>query len=776
MSSPSVPEPFVPRRPALVATLVFVAAALTLCWPMLTGQFLLGSDQYVAGYGFRLFGAEHFRAFGEIPQWNPYLFGGLPFMGAMHGDIFYPTAWLRWVLPVDTAMNLGFAVHIVLAGTTMYALLRALGVTWSAALAGGLAYELTGIVASLVQPGHDGKLFVSALTPLLFLAILRLVRDQQLRAAGMLALAVGLSLHGHPQMSYYLLVAGLCWGLYLTFLAPDRPARSRVVWTVGAAVGGVVIGFGLYAIQALPFIEYIPFSPRGEGGSSGGWEYATAFSMPVDEMLSLALPEFNGILEGYWGRNFFKLHTEYVGVLPLALAILGAGDRSRRNLVLGLGAIAGLFLLVSFGGHTPFYRLWYEVMPMMKKVRAPGMAFFLVAFVLAVFAGFGVDRVSRRDVTRGRLLAVAGSLAGLALLAAAGVLQGVAEAIAPAETYQRVQENAAALQAGGLRMLLLAVAAGGLLWAMAGGRLTGAGAAAALAVLLVADLYSIDRRFFEFHPPAAVTYRDDEITSRLRQTPLPHRTLDVGVYRGSWLMAHRVPTLLGYHGNEIRFFDELMGGKNQWQNLGSPALWDLFAVRYLVTGQPVEAPGWTLLLGPVPTTSGVPGYLYEAEAPPPWARLVTGAAKVPEAQVVPTVIDPRFPATRIVLFPDTASITPAALGDSVPADPGVAVELRHWQAGRMTIGLQAPAPPGSYLLVSENWYPDWTATVDGKAVRPLRGQHALLTVPLPGGAREVELTFRSGAYARGRVITLLSALAALGLLAGPALARRRRDG
>ena len=44
-----------------------------------------------------------------------------------------------------------------------------------------------------------------------------------------------------------------------------------------------------------------------------------------------------------------------------------------------LGAIALLFLLVSFGGHTPFYHLWYEVMPMMKKVRAPGMAFFLVA-------------------------------------------------------------------------------------------------------------------------------------------------------------------------------------------------------------------------------------------------------------------------------------------------------------------------------------------------------------------------------------------------------------
>ena len=60
-----------------------------------------------------------------------------------------------------------------------------------------------------------------------------------------------------------------------------------------------------------------------------------------------------------------------------------------------------LFLLVSFGGHTPFYRLWYEVMPMMKKVRAPGMAFFLVALPVAAFAGFGTDRLLAAEVHRG---------------------------------------------------------------------------------------------------------------------------------------------------------------------------------------------------------------------------------------------------------------------------------------------------------------------------------------------------------------------------------------
>src|SRR5687767_5846538 len=230
-----------PRWPKVLAFAIFAAAAMTLCWPMLGGGFLLGDDQYVAGYSFRLYGAEMFRATGHIPQWNPYLFGGLPFIAAMHGDIFYPTAWLRWFLPVDTAMNLGFAVHLVLAGFAMYLLLRALGGSWAAGIVGGVGYELTGIVASLVKPGHDGKLFVSALAPLAFLALVKAVRDRNPAGYALLALVVGLGLLSpHYQMTYYLLVASGLWTLYLAFLAPERPPRRRATVMVALALGAVL--------------------------------------------------------------------------------------------------------------------------------------------------------------------------------------------------------------------------------------------------------------------------------------------------------------------------------------------------------------------------------------------------------------------------------------------------------------------------------------------------------------------------------------------------------
>ena len=762
--------PFEPRRPALVAAAAFVLAALTVCWPMLAGRWLLGDDQYVAGYGFRLFGAEMFRATGRIPEWNPYLFGGLPFIAAQHGDIFYPTAWLRWVLPVDTAMNLGFFAHIALAGGSMYAFLRALRLSWTGALVGGLAYELTGIVASMVRPGHDGKLYVSALAPLVFLALLRAIRDRRPGGYGLLALTVGLCmLSPHYQMTYYLLVAAALWTLYLVFFDPDRPAGLRWPIELGLALGAVLLGLAVAAIQVLPFLEYIPFSPRGAGGPSSGWEYAVSYSMPPEELMTTVLPQFNGVLDGYWGRNFFKLHTEYLGAVVVALAAFGVADRARRRLVLALGAIALLFLLVSFGGHTPFYYLWYEVMPMMKKVRAPGMAFFLVALPVAAWAGLGADRLLRGEVSRRELIVPVAVLGGLALLGALGVLEAVATVLASADQAPRVAANAPALQRGALRLLVVVLAGGGVLWSIWRGRLRAGLAAAALGAVVVGDLWSIDRLFFQFRGPASEVFRDDAVTAKLRAERKPFRVLDVGVYQGSYLMAHDIQTMLGYHGQEVRFYDELMGGKNQWRNVGSPALLDLLSVRYLLLPNAQPVPGFHQVLGPVTTTPGSPAVLFERDTLPAYVRVVPGAAKLAEDQIVPTVIDPRFPYGAVVLYPDTVSgLTPEPIrGGQPPAPVAITPTLAAWAPGEMRIGLAGAATKPAYLLIGETWYPDWHATVDGKPAPVLRADHALLSVVLPPGAREVTLRFASAAYARGKLVTLAAVLVTLGLLAAP---------
>jgi hypothetical protein len=92
----------------------------------------------------------------------------------------------------------------------------------------------------------------------------------------------------------------------------------------------------------------------------------------------------------------------------------------------------------------------------------------------------------------------------------------------------------------------------------------------------------------------------------------------------------------------------------------------------------------------------------------------------------------------------------------------------------MSIAL-APVPPAaSYVLVSENWYTDWRATVDGSPVTVLRGDNSLITVPVAAGAKSVELWIDSREYRRGRLITWLSCtiLALVALV--PVVQRRMR--
>jgi hypothetical protein len=683
-------------------------------------------------------------------------------------------------------MNLGFGAHIFLAGAAMYGFLRALRIGWTGAVVGGVAYQLTGIVASLVKPGHDGKMFVSALAPLAFLALLQAVRYRRPSGYGLLALTVGLCmLSPHYQMTYYLLVAAGMWALWLAWLDPERPRDRTPYLAIGFALGAVVLGVGIAAIQVIPFLEYIPYSPRGAGGPSGGWEYATAFSMPPEELVTTVLPQFNGMLDGYWGRNFFKLHTEYLGAAVVLLAALGWSDRGRRPLLIATGVIAGLFLLVAFGGHTPFYRVWYEIMPMMKKVRAAGMAFFLVALVVAVWAAIGADRLARRAVSSRALGIAIGVLGFFALLGLAGGLQAVATLLASPEQGERVAANADALQAGAARLLAVVAAAALVFFAVARGRLQGFAAAGALAALVAGDLWSVDRTFFEYRAPAHRLFDTDDVVARVKQqlaSPAgPYRILDLpppnGVYYPSLLMAHRIPNVLGYHGNEVRFYDELLGGKNVWAHLGSQNVLDLVATRYLVLPDTQQLAGWHQVLGPVLATSERPAVLYERDSAVAWARVLPAAVKVSDTQAPAALADPRFPVRQVAVLPDTVALVPEPIKPGqLPGPAATSARIADWDAGRMRITLTGQDPRPTYLVVSESWYPDWHASVDGKTVPVVRANHALLGVVLPPGAREVKLWFESASYARGRLVTLLALLLTAGLLLSPLVRVRRAGG
>ncbi len=754
--------------------------------PLWGGGFLAGpwSDQYATGYAFRHWGAEQWKALGHVPLWNPEIFGGLPFVAAMHGDIFYPTAWLRLVLPTDLAMNLGFLVHYVLAGLFTYGLLRLLGTSWTAAVVAGTAYQLSGVVASYVSPGHDGKLFVTALLPLALIGLVLAIRRRRLEGYGVLALAVGLALLSpHYQMVYYLLIVAGIFALYLTFGEPDRRSVTARLGDLGLALTGVALGFGIAMIQVLPFYEYLPFSPRAEG--YGGFEASASYGIPWEHVPEFVLAGFAGDRERYWGSNFLKLHSEYLGLPVVALGILGLRG-PRRRLALWLGGVGLLFLLVALSDRTFFYRAWWSLMPFVKQTRAPGMAFYVVAFVGALLAAFGVERLERRDGPR-HLRAWLGVGVAIALLGLVGAFDGFARALAlsvpspagapPGWAVSQARDAAPAIRAGAVvsGLALLAVAGVALAWERA--KVPIAVLALGVPLLVGADLWRNARGFWVVSDAQAGLFHRDTVTARLQATPLPYRVLNLNVYPGSALMASGIPELLGHHGNELHRFDELMGGRNQWTHLfRSRNLWDLYAVEYVVlpAGGAGEAdlPGYRRVLGDVPTAAGSRADLFQRERAARYARVVPAAVKAPDERAIPTLLDPRLSPDRIVLLDPDAPMTPEPVS-VVPEPLAVSATFQAWSPGYMRIQLSAPAPQDAYLVVGENWYPGWKAAVDGRPATVVRGDVALLTVPLPRGASTVELRFESAAYARGKAITLATLVLVVLALVGPVLWRRR---
>ena len=776
-------EVALPRRAYAWVIGTYALAALSLGWPALIGKFLVNprSDQYIAGYAFREFAAQSLRDGNGFPLWNPYLFGGMPYVAAMHGDIFYPTFLLRMILPTDLAMSWGFIIHVFLAGLFTFVFLRSLGLSFFGSLLGGLAYMMSGNVAGLVSPGHDGKLYISALLPLALFLVVRGVRDGRQWAWGALAVTVGLGvLSPHPQLLQYMLLVAGSFGLFLAFAdtgtgALPRPVALRRL--VASAIA-VVMGFAIGAIQYLPVREYVPWSPRALGKP---WELATSYSMPPEELVNFWVPQFSGILDRYWGDNVIHLHSEYLGVAVILLAAL-AFARGRlvisRKLLWFFAGVTIVATLWALGGYTPFYRLVYALVPGTKYFRAPSTMLYVISFGVAVLAAFGADRAVQRDISRRYMVGWAIAVLGIGVIGAVGGLSNLAVSVAQSEQLGRVMENDAAIRGGALRSTLFGAMTLACLFLLSTGRIGREAGGYLLAGVVAVDLWSIERLYWQFSPPASATFAADSAIAYVKAQSEPGRVLqlvtDVSHARdpflaGDALMAHRVRTVLGYHGNELGRYQVLGGFNEQWRQIVNPNFWQLMNVRWILTAEDsLPVPGITRVVGPVRDAYGTNISLFEISAHHPAAWVAPAIVKANDEEMLATVLDPRFDVRRAALFDPAATVTGVQL-QTLPSALPINARTTRYDPGAIDVELDQPAPNGSALIVSENYYPGWSATVDGKPANIGRAQMTLIGVELPEGARKIELRFTSKPFEEGKTVTLVALLLAIVWWAGGAI-------
>jgi hypothetical protein len=485
----------------------------------------------------------------------------------------------------------------------------------------------------------------------------------------------------------------------------------------------------------------------------------------------------------------------------LALAGLAFGRAQpaprRRMLWFWMGTLA-VATRWALGGFTPFYRIVYAVVPGTEFFRAPSTMLFLVSFCIAVLAAFGTERaLGRRDDRLGYLLAWLAVGLVVALLATSGALTSLATTLAPEPRLDRVDASAGRLTLGAWRSLVALGAVAAVLFAYWRGSLSARVAGWALAVIVVADLWSVERLYWRFSPPAAEIYRTDPAIEYVKRSPQPGRVIPWAVElervtsrdpvlgwgdgKGTGLMIHRVRNVMGYHGNELGRYQLLTGADidPSWvQRFLSPNLRRLTNARFWYTNSAEPPlPEMRRVAGPATNAAGNIVYLYEfaEDNPPAWVAPV--AIKAPDENVLATVLDPRFDVSRAALF-DTSATVPvqASPPSTLPPPSDVRVRVTRWEPGLIDLTLDRPAADGSTLLVSENYYPGWQATVDGRPAPIGRAQFVLIGVGLPPGARTIQLRFRSPVYERGRAITVAALGAASLLLLGGLIIGRTRRG
>lgn len=375
-------------------------------------------DALAQYYPWRWFLRENLLA-GRLPLWNPYAFGGMPFLANGQSAVYYPFNLLGFaLLPFERAFGWLAWLHLTLAGFFTWGFLRALGLRAEAALVGGGAFAFCGFMVTWLElpPLVQTATWLPAV-------LWGLERAFQGRMGGLLGggAALGLAaLAGHLQIFAYIALAALAYGL---FRLGGLPLAWR--WKATALLGVGLIGGLLGAAQVLPSLELMRWSHRHAQPTEEGYRAYLARSLSPLYWVTFFLPDFFGhpTRGDYWGPGHpehplvspgdYTEFNGYLGLMPLWLLAWGIASRRRREATFfGLFALAALSL--AFG--AALNRWLYFHVPGFASAGGPCRMVLLYLFSASVLAALGAEEWVERGWGRvGRW--AGGAILGLTLLA-----------------------------------------------------------------------------------------------------------------------------------------------------------------------------------------------------------------------------------------------------------------------------------------------------------------------------------------------------------------------
>ena len=732
---------------------------------------LVDTDVYLQEYPWHDYLGRELKA-GHIPLWDPSRFVGAPFAADISTGTFYPPNWLYALGNVELVSTLIWAGTILVSLLLAYWLLSLLRLHPFAAALGAVVWTFSGF---MVSEGMFDALIGAAVWLPMALAGLELARQGRPRlGVPVTGVALALSvLAGHVQIALYVWLAVGIWagvsalGAAITARASGRRVVRELIRGLGPAVAAGLIGAGLASVQILGTLEYAGQIVRQQETVAS----ASFIRLSAHTLTTALVPDYLGNSLDHNYRSWLGFYIEttiYAGVVTLPLAFAGFWNRRRRlSVAFGLMALVGL----TAGLGTPVYHLLFAIVP-------------------------GVSRT--RDITRFKLLFDAGA-AGLAALGLDAILSrrrgavwlglGTAAVTCAVLLGMTVARWGTSLPAGyivprGLRAVLLVGACSVLIGLIGRRPSRGQGAAVALVVLCGADLWLFGFGYHPFQPPgsmypptAAIRYLASAPGPRPRYAMAQDNALPVNA-----ALVYGLYSLNGYDpfipGSFVSLLTQVQPDATAWAILANttpaiklasaePPLLGLLGVRTVAIPGGTTGPG----LRADPPAEGAPSAA---------AVLDQAGAFAPAFVTSCWIVDPDDVALALLKgmsAPDlrsTAVVAPGpgsgALGPSPPSCPaGPAVETVRYGPEDVVLSVPTGAT-GGIVVLTDQWFPGWTATLDSASVPILRVDGALRGVVVGPGGHRIEFRYQPGWPLLG-LATVLFTLSVTGLLVA---APRRR--
>ena len=754
------------------------------------------------------------------------------------------TAPLQWTQKVyqlflPSYVNLTF---ILMLG--FYILLRVFGIpVWLAGL-GGIMWAFSSYFFILISAGHIWKFITLAYIPPTIAGIVLAYRGKLLAGGILTALFIALQImSNHVQMSYYFLFVILfIVGAYFEDAWRNKTLpkffKASAVVFVAALIGVAANLSNLYHTYTYSKetmrgkSELVETGDAAKQTSSGlDRDYITNWSYGIGETWTLLVPNFKGgsssaplsqsetamekanpvysslynSFPQYFGDQPWTAGPVYVGSFVLFLFVLGCFIVKGPLKWALLGATFFSIVLAWGKNFMPLTDFFIDYIPMYNKFRAVSSILVITEFTIPLLAIFALKRVlDEPGIWKKYKKAFGISLAltaGVALLLAVApgslgsdfvpaqetqMLQNAVDRqMIPANELSGILANLAEMRgalvsADALRSFIIICIGCALLWLHATGKLRQSLTVAGIAVLCLADMWTVNKRYLhddQFVPRSIQTEtfnktKTDELI--LQDTDPNYRVLNFATdtfNENTTSYWHK--NIGGYHAAKLRRYQEMIerhispemqaayqaiaaaGGEMDSVDASKFRVLNMLNTKYFIF--PAGQQGQT---APVlnPYANGNAWFVKNVQ-------YVDNANQ--EIDALKSIL-PAETAVVDVRFKDVLKGTADAYKDSLST-----IRLTSYEPNRLVYETENAGD--GIAVFSEIYYPDgWQATIDGQAVELGRADYILRTMYVPAGKHTIEMRFDpKSLHVTESIAYGALALLVIGIIAAVLIARKK---